>query len=124
MAQAQKIPVRPKKRLKATASTTRTTMQLSRLEPRAKRVWPSGHRTGVPQINLLDTIGFTIPPAWLCHAVPPLHKGGFSLPFCIQPALSVLLGQDCTLASIGGAEAPRITTHKAGESMPAEALRA
>ena len=25
----------------------------------------------------LDAMGFTIPPAWPCHAVPPLHKGGF-----------------------------------------------
>ena len=24
----------------------------------------------------LDAMGFTIPPAWPCHAVPPLHKGG------------------------------------------------
>ena len=25
----------------------------------------------------LELLGFTIPPAWPCHAVPPLHKGGF-----------------------------------------------
>ena len=36
------------------------------------------------QLNHLP--GFTIPPAWLCHAVPPLHKGGFSLPCGIGPA--------------------------------------
>ena len=33
---------------------------------------------------LTGALGFTIPPAWLCHAVPPLHKGGFSLPQGIQ----------------------------------------
>ena len=27
-----------------------------------------------------DAIRFTIPPAWLCHAVPPLHKGGCGVP--------------------------------------------
>ena len=37
------------------------------------------------------SLSFTIPPAWLRHAVPPLHKGGFSLPHCIQPAFVLLL---------------------------------
>ena len=32
------------------------------------------------------------PLAWLRHAVPPLHKGGFSLPGWTQPAFSVALG--------------------------------
>ena len=42
------------------------------------------HPSGAPapdhstQLNHLP--GFAIPPAWRCHAVPPLHKGGFSLP--------------------------------------------
>ena len=42
----------------------------------------------------LDAMGLTIPPAWPCHAVPPLHKGGcgepplakLSLPGWTQPA--------------------------------------
>ena len=43
-----------------------------------------GNRT-----RLNHSLSFTIPPAWLRHAVPPLHKGGFSLPCGIGPALSV-----------------------------------
>ena len=54
-----------------------------------------------------DAIRFTIPLAWLCHAVPPLHKGGFSLPRCTQPAFSMALGQDCKVAPTGvGSPAP------------------
>ena len=37
------------------------------------------HRCRARQLNesRLEFPGFTIPPAWPCHAVPPLHKGGF-----------------------------------------------
>ena len=43
-------------------------------------------RVGTPKLRCrarqlnesrLELLGFTIPPAWPCHAVPPLHKGGF-----------------------------------------------
>ena len=37
-----------------------------------------------------EFVWFHNPPAWLCHAVPPLHKGGFSLPKCIQPSSVIL----------------------------------
>ena len=34
-------------------------------------------RAGQLNESRLELLGFTIPPAWPCHAVPPLHKGGF-----------------------------------------------
>ena len=36
-------------------------------------------RSRARQLNesRLEFPGFAIPPAWPCHAVPPLHKGGF-----------------------------------------------
>ncbi len=34
-------------------------------------------RAGQLNESRLEFPGFTIPPAWPCHAVPPLHKGGF-----------------------------------------------
>ena len=43
------------------------------------------HPYCAPALNyrlwLTGALSFTIPPAWRCHAVPPLHKGGFSLPW-------------------------------------------
>ena len=46
-----------------------------------------------------DAIRFTIPPAWLCHAVPPLHKGGCGVPplaYC-APALGNRAKAGCVL---------------------------
>ena len=43
------------------------------------------HPTIENQLN--HSPGFAIPPAWRCHAVPPLHKGGFSLPCGTGPGL-------------------------------------
>ena len=51
---------------------------------------PSGAAAPSNTTKQNDAISFTIPPAWLCHAVPPLHKGGFSLPKCIQPSSVIL----------------------------------
>ena len=47
MAQAQKMPTRPNTWFRITASTTRTTMQLSRLDARANMVWPAPMGRGV-----------------------------------------------------------------------------
>ena len=103
------------------------------------------HPTIENQLN--HSPGFAIPPAWRCHAVPPLHKGGFSLPCGIGPGLHPgffrqsrstraeqrikpgrawewrLATQDCTQAFSGKAGASRPATHTAGESMTAGAPR-
>ena len=65
------------------------------------RRWPANAGKSCPAIlavrrrkGRLDAMGLTIPPAWPCHAVPPLHKGGcgepplakLSLPGWTQPA--------------------------------------
>ena len=56
--------------------------------PPSRRGSVTLHPCGAPAPGhaawLTGALGFTIPPAWLCHAVPPLHKGGFSLPCGIQ----------------------------------------
>ncbi len=56
-----------------------------RIQPaKAKRGMAAGppRRCRARQLNesRLEFPGFTIPPAWLCHAVPPLHKGGCGEP--------------------------------------------
>ncbi len=56
--------------------------------PASRRGSVTLHPCGAPAPGhaawLTGALGFTIPPAWLCHAVPPLHMGGFSLPCGIQ----------------------------------------
>ena len=58
--------------------------QHNRPRQRKERVQRHAGRTAIlrcraGQLNesRLELLGFTIPPAWPCHAVPPLHKGGF-----------------------------------------------
>ena len=58
------------------------------------------------------------PPCMALPCCPPLcTRGAFSLPRCIEWAFSEPLCQDCTLAASGGAGAPRVTAHTAGEGM-------
>ena len=70
------------------------------------RRWPANAGKSCPAIlaecrrkGRLDAMGLTIPPAWLCHAVPPLHKGGCGVPppsYC-APALGNRAKAGCVL---------------------------
>ena len=57
--------------------------RLYALLPLVLRRWRANAGKSCPAIlaakrrkGRLDAMGLTIPPAWPCHAVPPLHKGG------------------------------------------------
>ena len=71
--------------------------------------------------HLNHSPGFTIPPAWLRHAVPPLHKGGCGVPplaYCAAALGNTAKQNDAIRFTIPPDMAAAPRRHKGGFSLP------
>ena len=97
--------------------------QHNRQRQRKERVQRHAGRTAIlrcraGQLNesRLELLGFTIPPAWLCHAVPPLHKGGFFFARVDTTGPSSHNPHGCSVA-LGPYRAPPGARKKSGKNL-------